>query len=290
MTANGDCDNQAHPDPRRPLNPMPDVPPSKAEERFRELLALIETLRNPEGGCPWDIRQTKRDVGRYLLEETCEVLDAVDRDSPAAMREELGDLLFMILFLARIAEEEKLFGIEEVLDDISAKMIRRHPHVFGEAKVEDADEVKRNWDRIKRDVEKRGEGDASILARVPRAMTALPRAQKLAAEAAKAGFDWDSAQGVIAKIEEELGECREALTGADPDRVRDEIGDLLFSIVNLSRHLKVNAEEALRAANRKFEERFLYIEERLRERGKSPASATLEEMDALWDEAKEKKK
>ena len=290
MTANGDCDNQAHPDPRRPLNPMPDVPPSKAEERFRELLALIETLRNPEGGCPWDIRQTKRDVGRYLLEETCEVLDAVDRDSPAAMREELGDLLFMILFLARIAEEEKLFGIEEVLDDISAKMIRRHPHVFGEAKVGDADEVKRNWDRIKRDVEKRGEGDASILARVPRAMPALPRAQKLAAEAAKVGFDWDSAHGVIAKIEEELGECREALTGAQPDRVRDEIGDLLFSIVNLSRHLKVNAEEALRAANRKFEERFIYIEERLRERGKSPASATLEEMDALWNEAKQKKK
>jgi len=290
LTGDGDCDNQAHPDPRRTLNPMPDVHPSKAEERFRELLALIETLRNPEGGCPWDIRQTKRDVGRYLLEETCEVLDAVDRDSPAAMREELGDLLFMILFLARIAEEEKLFGIGEVLDDISAKMIRRHPHVFGEAKVGDADEVKRNWDRIKRDVEKRGEGDASILARVPRAMPALPRAQKLAAEAAKVGFDWDSAHGVIAKIEEELGECREALTGAQPDRVRDEIGDLLFSIVNLSRHLKVNAEEALRAANRKFEERFIYIEERLRERGKSPASATLEEMDALWNEAKQKKK
>lgn len=265
---------------------MPGGPFPEAEERFGKLLALIETLRNPEGGCPWDIRQTKRDVGRYLLEETCEVLDAVDRDSPASMREELGDLLFMILFLARIAEEENLFGIEEVLDGISAKMIRRHPHVFGDAQVEDAAEVKRNWDRIKREVEKRGEGDASILARVPRAMPALPRAQKLTAEAAKVGFDWDSAQDVVAKIEEELGECREALSGADPDRIRDEIGDLLFSIVNLSRHLKVNAEEALRAANRKFEERFLYIEERLRERGKDPASATLEEMDALWNESK----
>lgn len=263
-------------------------PPSTAEERFGKLLALIETLRNPAGGCPWDIRQTKADVGRYLLDETCEVLDAVDRDSPAGIREELGDLLFMILFLARIAEEENLFGIEGILDEITAKMIRRHPHVFGDAHVEDAAEVKRNWDRIKRDVEKRGEGDASILARVPVAMPALPRAQKLTAEAAKVGFDWDSAQAVLAKIEEEMGELREALSGANPERVRDEIGDLLFSVVNLSRHVKVNAEEALRAANRKFEERFLYIEERLRAQGKNSASATLEEMDALWEEAKQK--
>jgi MazG family protein len=265
-------------------------PRSIAEERFGRLLALIETLRNPEGGCPWDIRQTKADVGRYLLDETYEVLEAVNRDSPAAMREELGDLLFMILFLARIAEEENLFGIEGVLDEITAKMIRRHPHVFGDAKVEDAAEVKRNWDRIKRDVEKRGEGDASILSKVPLAMPALPRAQKLTAEAAKVGFDWDSAQAVLEKVEEELAEFREALSGSDPDRVRDELGDLLFSIVNLSRHVKVNAEEALRASNRKFEERFLYIERRLREQGKDPASSTLEEMDALWDEAKEKKR
>lgn len=269
---------------------MPDGPPSRAEERFRTLLALIETLRNPAGGCPWDIRQTKADVGRYLLDETCEVLDAVDRDSPAAMREELGDLLFMILFLARIAEEENLFGIEGILDEITAKMIRRHPHVFGDAQVEDAAEVKRNWDRIKRDVEKRGEGDASILARVPLAMPALPRAQKLTAEAAKVGFDWKSAQAVLEKVEEELAECREALQGTNPESIRDEIGDLLFSVVNLSRHMKVNAEEALRATNRKFEERFLYIEEKLRAQGKDPASSTLEEMDALWNEAKEKKR
>lgn len=269
---------------------MPGGSPSKAEERFGKLLALIETLRNPEGGCPWDVRQTKADVGRYLLDETYEVLEAVDSDSSAAMREELGDLLFMILFLARIAEEENLFGIEGVLDDITAKMIRRHPHVFGDATVRDAAEVKRNWDRIKRDVEKRGEGDASILARVPRAMPAMPRAQKLTAEAANVGFDWESAQAVISKVEEELAEFRDAFAGTDPDRVRDEIGDLLFSIVNLSRHVKVNAEEALRMANRKFEERFLYIEERLRERGKDPASSTLEEMDALWNEAKEKKR
>ncbi|NPV04717.1 MAG: nucleoside triphosphate pyrophosphohydrolase [Syntrophaceae bacterium] len=268
---------------------MPGGPFPEAEVRFGKLLALIETLRDPVRGCPWDIRQTKADVGRYLLEETCEVLDAVDRNSPAAMREELGDLLFMVLFLARIAEEEKIFGIDGILDEITAKMIRRHPHVFGDAQVEDAAEVKRNWDRIKRDVEKRGEGDASILARVPRSMPALPRAQKLTAEAAKVGFDWDSAESVIEKIREELAELREALSGPDPDRVRDEVGDLLFSIVNLSRHVKVNAEEALRAANRKFEERFLYIEQRLRERGKDPASSSLEEMDALWEEAKKEK-
>jgi tetrapyrrole methylase family protein/MazG family protein len=265
---------------------MPEKEHQEATDRFEKLLALIERLRNPEGGCPWDIRQTKEDVGRYLLDETYEVLDAVGKDSPAALREELGDLLFMILFLARIAEEENLFGINGVLDDISAKMIRRHPHVFGETKVKDAAEVKRNWDQIKRDVEKRGDGDLSILARVPRTMPALMRAQKLTAEAAKVGFDWDSAQSVMAKVEEELGEFREALAKGDPDRVRDEIGDVLFSIVNLSRHLKVNSEEALRSTNRKFEERFLYIEERLRERGKDPASSTLEEMDALWEEAK----
>ncbi len=138
---------------------MPEKEHQEATDRFEKLLTLIERLRNPEGGCPWDIRQTKEDVGRYLLDETYEVLDAIGKDSPAALREELGDLLFMILFLARIAEEENLFGINGVLDDISAKMIRRHPHVFGDAKVKDAAEVKRNWDQIKRDVEKRGEGE-----------------------------------------------------------------------------------------------------------------------------------
>lgn len=267
---------------------MPDKEHKESTGRFGKLLTLIERLRNPEGGCPWDIRQTKEDVGRYLLDETYEVLEAIGKDSPAALREELGDLLFMILFLARIAEEENLFGINGVLDDISAKMIRRHPHVFGDAKVKDAAEVKRNWDQIKRDVEKRGEGEPSILARVPRTMPALMRAQKITSEAAKVGFDWEGAESVMAKVEEELGEFREALAKGDPEGVRDEIGDILFSIVNLSRHLNINSEEALRSTNRKFEERFLYIEERLREQGKSPATSTLEEMDALWEEAKKR--
>jgi tetrapyrrole methylase family protein/MazG family protein len=268
---------------------MPEKEHKDAVGRFEKLLALIERLRNPESGCPWDIRQTKEDVGRYLLDETYEVLDAVEKDSPSALQEELGDLLFMILFLARIAEEENLFGINGVLDDITAKMIRRHPHVFGEVKVKDAAEVKRNWDQITRDVEKRGENETSLLARVPRTMPALMRAQKITAEAAKVGFDWDRAESVMAKIEEELGEFREALAKGKPDRVRDEIGDILFSIVNLSRHLNVNSEDALRSTNRKFEERFFYIEQRLRERGKDPARSTLEEMDALWEEAKGKK-
>jgi MazG family protein len=268
---------------------MPSEIEKKAEELFGNLLAIIERLRNPKSGCPWDIRQTKEDVGRYLLDETYEVLEAIGKASPGAIREELGDLLFMILFLARIAEEENLFGVDGVLDDIAAKMIRRHPHVFGDATVKDAAEVKRNWDQIKRDVEKRGEGAPSILSRVPRAMPALLRAQKITAEAAKVGFDWDSVQGVMAKVEEEMGEFREALAEGNPDRVRDEIGDVLFSIVNLGRHLHIDAEEALRAANGKFEERFLYIEERLREQGKDPASSTLEELDALWEEAKRKK-
>ena len=269
---------------------MPEKEHKDAEDRFGKLLALIERLRNPESGCPWDIRQKKEDVGRYLLDETYEVLEALGKDSPAALREELGDLLFMILFLARIAEEEKLFGINGVLDDISAKMIRRHPHVFGGAKVKDAAEVKRNWDQIKREVEKRGENETSLLARIPRTMPALMRAQKITSEAAKVGFDWDGAESVMAKVEEELGEFREALAKGTPDRVRDEIGDILFSIVNLGRHLNVNSEEALRSTNRRFEERFLYIEGRLREQGKDPASSTLEEMDALWEEAKRRKR
>jgi len=268
---------------------MPDRKHREALDRFEKLLVIIERLRNPEGGCPWDIRQTKEDVGRYLLDETYEVLEAIGKGSPDAIREELGDLLFMILFLSRIAEEEGLFGIDGVLDDIAAKMIRRHPHVFANSTVKDAAEVKRNWDQIKRDVEKRGEGAPSILSRIPRAMPALLRAQKITGEAAKVGFDWDSVQGVMAKIEEEMGEFRDALAEGNPDRVREEIGDILFSIVNLGRHLKINSEEALSAANRKFEERFLYIEDRLRERGKDPASSTLEEMDALWEEAKGRK-
>jgi len=268
---------------------MPDRKHREALDRFEKLLVIIERLRNPEGGCPWDIRQTKEDVGRYLLDETYEVLEAIGKGSPDAIREELGDLLFMILFLSRIAEEEGLFGIDGVLDDIAAKMIRRHPHVFANSTVKDAAEVKRNWDQIKRDVEKRGEGAPSILSRIPRAMPALLRAQKITGEAAKVGFDWDSSQGVMAKIEEEMGEFRDALAEGNPDRVCEEIGDILFSIVNLGRHLKINSEEALSAANRKFEERFLYIEDRLRERGKDPASSTLEEMDALWEEAKGRK-
>ncbi|HSD94674.1 MAG TPA: MazG family protein, partial [Syntrophales bacterium] len=175
---------------------MTEKPTTDAGDRFERLLALIERLRDPSGGCPWDIRQKKEDVGRYLLDETYEVLEAIGEGSPAAMREELGDLLFMILFLSRIAEEEALFGISGVLDDITAKMIRRHPHVFGEAKVKDAAEVKRNWDQIKRDVEKRGENETSLLARIPRTLPALMRAQKITAEAAKVGFDWDSAASV----------------------------------------------------------------------------------------------
>jgi tetrapyrrole methylase family protein/MazG family protein len=261
----------------------------EAADRFEKLLVIIERLRDPAGGCPWDIRQAKEDVGRYILDETYEVLEAIGKTSPDAIREELGDLLFMILFLARIAEEKTEFDIAGVLDGISAKMIRRHPHVFGDVKVKDAAEVKRNWDQIKRDVEKRGEGAPSILSRIPRAMPALLRAQKLTGEAAKVGFDWEGAESVMEKVEEELGEFREALSKGDPDRVRDEIGDILFSIVNLSRHLNIISEEALRAANLKFEERFIYIEDRLRERGKDPASSTLDEMDALWEEAKGKK-
>jgi len=184
----------------------------EAEERFGKLLALIETLRDPVSGCPWDIRQTKADVGRYLLEETCEVLDAVDRNSPAAMREELGDLLFMILFLARIAEEENLFGIGGILDEITAKMIRRHPHVYGRTRVNGIADVKANWRDIKERIEKKPPDRQGALEKVPRALPALLRAQRIGEAAAGVGFDWEGTDGVLKKIDEELGELRAALT------------------------------------------------------------------------------
>ena len=265
---------------------MPDGVPPKAEERFGKLLALIATLRNPEGGCPWDIRQTKADVGRYRLDETCEVLEAVDRDSPAAMREELGDLLFMILFLARIAEEENLFGIEGVLEDITAKMIRRHPHVFGGAKVRDAGEVKANWERIKATQEHKISRESPLFSGISRSLPALARAQAVTERAATVGFDWEKTDQVVAKISEELHELTEALNKKDREGSEEEIGDLLFSIVNLCRFVDVRAEEALRGTTEKFLKRFRYIEEILKERGVAVEDASLADMDRLWDEAK----
>lgn len=260
-------------------------PPAHAEEKFRELLNLIERLRSPDG-CPWDRAQKKGDIGRYLMEEAYEVLEALEGSSPENLREELGDLLFQILFLARIAEEAGEFNIADVLAEISAKMIRRHPHVFGDATVEDVEAVRTNWERIKTEVEHKGDKGSPICDGIPRSLSTLARAQRITARASEAGFDWPDTAGVLNKVEEELAEFRAAQKAKDPKRMRDEAGDLLFTLVNLCRFAKVDAETALRSSLRKFIDRFSHIERELAARGKTPKDSSPAEMDRIWEEAK----
>ena len=258
---------------------------SRTSRVFQELLDILARLRSADG-CLWDRRQGKRDIGRYLIEEAYEVLDAIDRGTSEELKEELGDLLFQILFLARIAEEEGEFAIEGVLTGIAEKMIRRHPHVFGDRKVKDIEEIKANWEDIKQRVEGKSKDNVSIFDGISPALPALIRAQRMTEEAARVGFDWDSREGVILKIEEELAELKDALVSEERGRIEDEMGDILLSFVNLSRFVGVSAEEALRSSIGKFMHRFAYIEEKLRVQGKEPKGATLREMDDLWNEAK----
>ncbi len=256
-----------------------------APEAFRELLDIIIRLRSPDG-CLWDRMQTKTDGGKYLMEEAYEVLDALENGTPDDIKEELGDLLFQVLFLARISEEEGGFDIVRVLQTVSEKMIRRHPHVFGDKKVKDVDEIRANWEDIKTRVELKGGGEGSLLDRIPRALPALLRAQKITEEAAKVGFDWENADGVFAKMDEELMELKGALAANDRKRVQDELGDMLLTLVNIGRFAGISPEAALRSSLRKFQERFGYMETRLRDRGKVWGGVSLQEMDDLWNEAK----
>ncbi|HYL79786.1 MAG TPA: nucleoside triphosphate pyrophosphohydrolase, partial [Candidatus Acidoferrum sp.] len=219
-------------------------------------------------------------------EETYEVLEAIDEQDPAMLREELGDLLLQIVFHAQMAEEAGTFGIPEVLAGINDKLRRRHPHVFGDVKVETAQEVLFNWEQIKKAEREKAKGQASLLDGVPRELPALLRAHRLQEKASRVGFDWKEAREVLLKVEEELAELRAAMEGEAAERVEAELGDLLFSLVNLSRFLAVNPEEALRKTIARFIARFRYIEEELSRRGTSLREATLQEMDALWAEAK----
>ncbi|MBP8979879.1 MAG: nucleoside triphosphate pyrophosphohydrolase [Syntrophobacterales bacterium] len=251
-----------------------------------DLLCLIRTLRGPEG-CPWDRVQTEKELGRYLLSEAYEVLDAIGSGSPVELREELGDLLFQILFLVVLGEERGSFTLEDVIREISAKMIRRHPHVFGDAEVRDAGEVKVNWERIKATQENKVSKDSPLFAGISRSLPALARAQAVTERAATVGFDWEKTEEVLAKVDEELVELRDAIARRQREGVEEELGDLLFSLVNLSRFLGVQAEEALRGTTAKFLKRFRYVEERLQGTGNSLETASLAEMDRLWEEAKQ---
>ena len=259
----------------------------QAEENFRKLLDLVARLRSP-GGCPWDRSQNKGDIAHYLIEEAYEVLEALEGGSPSALMEELGDLLFQILFLARLAEEAGEFDAAGVLNAITEKMIRRHPHVFGDARVENAEEVRGNWERIKREVEHKGTDDARLFDGIPRSLPTLAKAQLITGRAADVGFDWNDTAGVLKKLDEELAEFRAALEKGDRTAMHDEAGDLLFTVVNLCRFIPVDAEAALRTSLGKFTGRFAHIERALAAEGKTPADSSLAEMDRLWDEAKKR--
>lgn len=240
-------------------------------------------MRGPDG-CPWDRRQTLSDFKVYLIDEAYEVLQAMDAADRKLLCEELGDLLFQIVFIARLAEEEGSFGIQQVIELIEEKMIRRHPHVFGDSSVSTAQEVLDQWEAIKASEGK--SSGSSILAGVPESLPALYRAYRLGLKAAKVGFDWPGPKEVMAKVKEELGELEERFCQGDRDGAAQELGDLLFALANLARHLEREPEGLLRQANQKFLRRFQQMEEALKERGRSLSDVTLEEMDRIWGEVK----
>lgn len=283
------------------------APPEKPRTRrtIADLLAVMAALRTPGSGCPWDLEQTFESIAPYTIEEAYEVADAIERGNRTDLKEELGDLLLQAVYHARMAEEEGAFSFADVVHGVTEKMIRRHPHVFGDEKARAAQLAKGWWENIKAEerAEKAREGRSveplqrSLLADVPVGLPGLTRAIKLQAKAARVGFDWPSLAPVFSKMREELAELEEIAVPADPrgasppdgptdPRIVDEFGDVLFVMANVARHLGVDPETALRTANAKFVRRFGYIEQRLAAQGKSLESSTLEEMDDLWVEAK----
>lgn len=253
---------------------------------MRRLLDIMARLRDPQAGCPWDLEQTFATIAPHTIEEAYEVAEAIEAGDVAALKDELGDLLFQVVFYAQMAKEAGNFDFAAVAAAISDKMVRRHPHVFGEAKIESAERQTAAWEAQKAR-ERQEKGEDSALAGVSVALPALTRALKLQKRAGRVGFDWPDALPVLDKIAEEAAELkRELEIGGDADRLEDELGDLLFAGVNLARKLGVDPERALRRSNRKFESRFRHIERALAAQGRSPPEASLEEMDALWEDAK----
>jgi ATP diphosphatase len=253
------------------------------------LLQIMAALRTPGTGCPWDLQQDFSTIAPYTLEEAYEVADAIARGDLTDLREELGDLLLQVVFHARMAEEQGAFEFGDVVEAITAKLLRRHPHVFGDLKGATVDQVNANWERIKAEEKAERGGPAKpggALAGVPVALPALTRALKLQAKAGKVGFDWNDPMAVLAKIREEAAEIEAEIASGERTKAAAEVGDLLFAVVNLARHLDADPEATLRATNQKFERRFGAIERALAAQGKAPQDTTLAEMDALWDEAK----
>ncbi|MET0293539.1 MAG: nucleoside triphosphate pyrophosphohydrolase [Phenylobacterium sp.] len=250
------------------------------------LLSIMARLRDPEGGCAWDLEQTFASIAPYTVEEAYEVADAIERGDLKDLREELGDLLLQVVFHSRMAEEQGAFAFDDVAEAICEKMVRRHPHVFGKADYRTSAEQTAAWEVVKAAERAEKGRAASLMDEVPKGLPALTRAVKLTARAARVGFDWPDAAQVIDKLHEELGELQAEIAAGDKAKMRDELGDILFVVANLARKLDLEPEDALRSTNAKFARRFRHIEQRLAERGKTPAQSNLAEMDAFWNEVR----
>ncbi len=251
-------------------------------KEFSRLLAIMKKLRHPRRGCPWDLQQTPASLKEYVLEEAHELIEAIDGDDPGAMREELGDLLLQIVFLAQMAAEQGRFSIAEVIEGICDKLVRRHPHIFGQVRVSGAGEVKANWEQIKI-VEK---NKSSVISDYPASMPSLLLAKRVASQASGVGFDWGDASQALEKVVEETAELRAEIAAGRRQQAENEIGDLLFAVANVARLLEINPEFALARTNRKFTRRFRFIEAVLRKQGRDIASASLGEMEELWQRSK----
>jgi MazG family protein len=267
--------------------PVPPIPRQDGATLVR-LVGVMRRLLGPDG-CPWDREQSLETLRKYVLEEACEVIDAIDSGDRGALREELGDLLLQVVFQAELARRETSFGIDDVIAGIVDKLVNRHPHVFGLVEVRDADEVLRNWEKLKA----QEKGPRGILAGVPRSMPALTRAQRVGEKVSRVGFDWDDLSGSRGKVAEEIRELDRAIEGGDPRAIEDELGDVFFALVNLARHLRVDAEGALRRTIEKFSARFAHVEKRVREEHGGWGDAAggekhipLQVLDRYWEEAK----
>lgn len=259
-----------------------------------DLIRLMDALREPDSGCPWDLQQTFASIVPHTLEEAYEVADCIEREDWEHLRDELGDLLFQVVFYARLADEQGWFDLHRIIDQLVTKLIRRHPHVFPSGSLDTAgvdaiavEQVNRNWETIKQQ-EREAKSRTGVLDDIPVGLPALSRAAKLQRRAARVGFDWPDTQGVLDKIEEEIAELREALSKGDLDNAREEIGDLLFAQVNLARHLEIDPEQAVRHTNAKFERRFRHVESRVADSGQAWEQLNLDQLDHWWDEAKQK--
>jgi len=258
--------------------------PRMARRSFDDLVALMTTLRGPNG-CPWDRKQTLESLKPFVIEESYEVVDAIDNNDRAALLEEIGDFLLQAVFITELMREEGSFDVYDSITAIHDKLVRRHPHVFGDVEAHDAEQVLVNWEKLKSE-ERKKDNKGGVLSGVPASLPALLKASRLTEKAARVGFDWRGTEEVFHKVDEEIAELREAIGGGDPARIHDEIGDLLFTVANIARKLDVNPEEALQSTNRKFTRRFESMESRVHADDKNLDQLTLEEMDALWDEAK----